>query len=409
MRILQICNKSPYPPQDGGSMAMYTMAQMLLKHCDLKILAVNNPKCNVNPGEVPGKFKEKTGIEWCYIDTSLKIAGALKALMQNRSYHVERFVSKDFENKLIEILQSNNFDIIQIETIYLSVYIPVIRKYSNAKIVLRAHNIEHVIWERIASNCNGFLKKSYLRILSKQLKRFEEQQFHKYDGIIAISKVDEEYIRSHSVTPCTTVSYSPDIINLPNIQIDNDNYADNGDNPGTETKNLFSLASMNWAPNTEGIQWFLKQCWPQIHELHPDLTFRIAGRHMPDNWHSEPDKGIEIVGEVPNSESFMKENGIFVIPLLSGSGIRIKIIEGMCFGKTVITTSIGAEGIDAINGKDFYIADTAEQFVKCVNHCLSHPEECRIIGENARRFIHNNFDQTVLSENLMIFYQKILN
>ena len=387
-------------------MAMYAMTRLLLQAgCDVKILAVNSPKCHVTAEETDAEFLRRTRIEWCFIDTSLKAGAALKALLQNRSYHVERFISKDFEQKLKGILQQESFDIIQLETIYPAVCLPVIRKYSHAKVILRAHNIEHKIWERVATHHHGFFKKGYLRILSRQLKQFEDQLLNQLDGITAISTVDEAYFRQHSTTPCITIPYSMDISLLPGIS--SPKQTETAIPSAVCPANLFSLASMNWEPNLEGIQWFLKECWPRIRANHSQLTFRIAGRHIPAQWHSEPSKGIEIVGEVPDSATFMKENGILIVPLLSGSGIRIKILEGMSLGKVVITTSIGAEGIDACYGKEIIVADTPDAFAEAVTHCLSHPEECRRIGMNAAAFVRTRFDEKTLGTELMRFYQTI--
>ena len=428
MKILQICNKSPYPPKEGGPMAMYAMTQLMLQAgCEVKILAVNSPKCYVKAEDTDNEFLRQTDIEWCYIDTSLKVRSALSALLRNRSYHVERFISTDFEQKLKELLQQETFDLIQIETIYLAVYLPAIRRYSNAAVLLRAHNIEHMIWERVARNCHNPFKKIYLRILSRQLKRFEDRALSAFDGILAISNVDEAYFRTRTTTPCVTSPYSLDSTSLPmpegkdavrtndaartdasvrtDVSVRTDASAQTDVSART---NLFSIASMNWEPNIEGIQWFLKRCWPRIRKNHPDLTFRIAGRQMPANWKSDPSQGIEMVGEVPDAGTFMRENGILVVPLLSGSGIRIKIIEGMSWGKTIVTTSIGTEGIDTRHGQELYIADSPEAFADAIDHCLSHPEACRRMGQTAAAFIRDHFDATVVGAKLMQFYRTIL-
>ena len=239
-------------------MAMYAMTRLMLQAgCDVKILAVNSPKCNVTAEETDAEFLQRTRIEWCFIDTSLKTGAALKALLRNRSYHVERFISKDFEQKLKTILQQETFDIIQLETIYPAVYLPVIRKYSHAKVILRAHNLEHKIWERVADQSHNLFKKWYLRILSRQLKQFENRLISKTDGILAISTVDEAYFRQYSTTPSITIPYSMDISLLPEISTQKQ---ENSPVSSTDCpENLFSLASMNWEPNIEGIQWFLKE------------------------------------------------------------------------------------------------------------------------------------------------------
>ncbi|MBE9480552.1 MAG: glycosyl transferase family 1, partial [Bacteroidetes bacterium] len=144
MKILMLCNKSPYPPKEGGPIAMNMIIEGLIDaNHQVKVLAINTNKYFTNINEIPEEYRKKTNIEAVYIDLSIKPLDAFLNLFTNKSYHVQRFISKNFENKLIEILKNESFDIIQLETLFITPYIETIRKYSKAKIVLRAHNIEH--------------------------------------------------------------------------------------------------------------------------------------------------------------------------------------------------------------------------------------------------------------------------
>ena len=245
---------------------MHALTRMLLQEQhEVKVLAINSSKCFVPADEIPADYREQTDFECLYIDTELKVIPALKALLQNRSYHTTRFYSKDFETRLIEILKERDFDIIQLETIYPAVYLQTLRKYSRAKIVVRAHNIEHKIWERVAVHSVNPFKRLYLRILSKQLQQFEEEILQKADGIECISPIDADYFQVRGIrTPVCILpfgfteeqlqQYVPDI---------------------PSEQNLFSLASMNWQPNIEGLQWFLRKCWPLIHKKFPTQNFSL--------------------------------------------------------------------------------------------------------------------------------------
>ena len=108
-----------------------------------------------------------------------------------------------------------------------------------------------------------------------------------------------------------------------------------------------------------------------------------------------------------NANEFMLSKDIMIVPLLSGSGIRIKIIEGMALGKTIITTSIGAEGLKVENGKHLFIADTAEEFVSVIEKCIKTPDICTIIGENARHYVALNHNNEVVTQELIDFYHEI--
>lgn len=397
MRVLQLCNKSPYPPREGGSIAMHAITQMLLeKKCSVKVLAVNTDKYFVDEEDIPQDYRENTSIEFVYIDTRIKVWDALKCLLTNRSYHIQRFISEDFERKLIDVLSQEDYDIVQIESLYLTPYISLIRQHSKAKIILRAHNVEHKIWERTANHTKHILKKIYLKILSKQLQTYELSVINRVDGIETISNVDKAYLLTKGVkVPITNIPFGVDSSRIHEQLI--------SDTP----VNVFFIGSMNWMPNSEGLWWFLEKVWTKIHKVYPQLIFRIAGRHMPDELFKHTFPNVEIVGEVLDAEQFIKDNGVLIVPLLSGSGVRIKIIEAMMLGKAVITTSIGLEGIDAIDQYSVMIANTPEEFIACIEEYFLHPEKFNYIGRNAANFIRLHHNNQLIADKLLHFFERI--
>ena len=114
-----------------------------------------------------------------------------------------------------------------------------------------------------------------------------------------------------------------------------------------------------------------------------------------------------MLGAVPNANEFMMDYDIMVVPLLSGSGIRIKIVEAMALGRVVITTSIGAEGLDVQDGKHLFIANTPEEFVAVINKCVAMPDLCSIISENAQHYISVNHNNAVIAQKIEDFYQSV--
>ncbi|MCK9616982.1 MAG: glycosyltransferase family 4 protein [Lentimicrobiaceae bacterium] len=398
MNILIVCNKSPFPPKEGGPIAMNAIITGLLDagH-SVKVIAINSNKYHVSPDEIPVNYREKTRIEFVDVDLSVKPCKALANLFSNRSYHVERFISAALENKISEVVQNDNFDIIQFETLYISPYIETIRKYSNAKIILRAHNIEHLIWERVALSCKQPVKRRYLWHLARTLKKYELNALHKFDGIAAITRKDAIYFRNcGTIAPVTDISFG----------INFDNYQE--DNSATEFPSVFHIGAMNWIPNNEGIKWFLENIWGKINILFPDLTFYIAGREMPDWIQKKKYPNVEILGEVEDASAFMRSKAIMVVPLFSGSGIRIKIIEGMALGKTIITTRIGAEGINCTDNENVIIADNPIDFIAALKKCLENKELCCKIGSNARKLIEKEHNNQLIIRKLTHFYDQVI-
>ena len=396
MKILMLCNKSPYPPREGGPMAMNSIVTGLLKAGHkVKILSFNSEKYRISNKDIPDSYRDKTNIEFVDIDLRLKPFQALKCLYQNKSYHLERFISPLFTKKLVEVLQKEKFDIVQLEMIYMAPYIETIRANSDAVIVLRAHNVEHLIWDRIAKKTAFLPKKWYINHLVRTLKKYELSVLDKVDGIAAITYRDAAYFRGKTATPVIDIPYGVEPYKFtPSFKV-------------SEKPNFYHIGSMNWMPNEEGIKWFLNNIWDNFIKKEPDAHLYLAGRHMP-KWLKKIKKtNVHVLGEVEDAQAFIKEHDVAIVPLLSGSGIRIKIIESMAMGKTVITTMIGAEGIQYSEYENIIIADSEAKMTEIMCKIRREPHEAERIGENARKLVEYVYDNRKIIERLLIFYDEI--
>lgn len=401
MKILQLCHKPPFPLLDGGCIAMNNIAAGLIKQGhEVKVIAISTPKHPVKDLDDFKSYREQTNFESVFVDTTITFNGLIKSFIKNESYHINRFDNKQVNSKLIDILTHNSFDIVQIETIFMAPYIKTIRMYSKAKIVVRLHNIEHQIWQRLVQNETHFLKRITLKWLTNKLKNYEMSIFQNIDGFMAISSVDYHYFNQKN--PYTKGSIVPFGIEIEDYQVD-DNYLP------SDIPELFHVGSMNWLPNIEGIEWFIKEVWPMILEQYPSITFTIAGRNIPTQFYTKNSKNLKVIGEVENAKQFMLSKDIMIVPLLSGSGIRIKIIEGMALGKTIITTTIGAEGLDINDGVNILIANTPQEFLEKISLCVNSPEICKIIGENARNYVALHHHNNSISNEIISFYNSLLN
>ena len=399
MKILLLCNRLPFPASDGGSIAISNMAYSLIAQGNqIKILAFNTSKHHIQQNQLPQEVIENFNPTTVDLDNSVKMIGALKCLISGKSYHVERFISTAFQNKLQEILQAENFDIIQLESLYLAPYAPVIRKYSSATLVMRAHNAEFKIWERLAETTPFGPKKWYLKILARQLKTFELKNLSAYDGIVSITPEDKALFLSYG---CKTP------IHITPIGVNPDEYPLSPAPQKNQTLRLFHLGSMDWMPNLEAMQWFLEKVWPQIFQSFPYIHLYMAGKNMPEWIKQKENERLHIIGEVKDAKTFMAENDIMIVPLLSGSGMRVKIIEGMAMGKPIISTSIGAEGIEYTKDENILIADTAEEFIISIQKCMQNSDLMQTLGKNAHALVSEKYNNTLLAHKLTEFYEDL--
>ena len=396
MKILLLCNKPPYPASEGGPMAMNSIITGLLEAGHhIKILAVNNEKYHVSEADIPEEYKKKTGIELIDVDLSVRPMKAFLNLFTKKSYHVERFVSETFKSRLAEVLEKELFDVVQLEMLFMAPYVETIREHSKAMIVLRAHNVEHKIWERVAKETKFFLKRWYINHLAKTLKEYELNALETVDGVAAITRKDAAYFRKYCSKPVIDIPYGvyPEEF-TPKYEIEG-------------KPKFYHIGSMNWMPNEEGIRWFIEEVLPKTIEKVPDFVYHLAGRNMPEWLTTLKNKHVDVIGEVPDAKAFVAENDVAIVPLLAGSGIRIKIIESMAMGKTVITTRVGAEGILYNEEVNLIIAENIAKMVEAIRSIHENPQIAEKIGQEARKLVETTYDNRKIIARLLMFYEQI--
>lgn len=402
MRILQVCNKIPYPLKDGGAIAIHHLSKGFINAGNSVDLLVMNTSRHRTDRETVRTYYDKMGagiVELVDINTEIRFIKAVINLLFSRlPYNASRFISKSFGEKLEDLLSGNDYDLVQFEGLYLMPYMRIVRKYSDARIAFRAHNVEHEIWHESSLGMTGLLKKIYLRILARRIEKFEYHYINSYDYLIPISDRDAlKFKMMGNTKPCFVCPFGFDFDTMPVNQV-----------PPKE-RNLFYIGSLDWLPNQEGLVWFIKNVWKEIMAVHPGLKFYVAGRNAP-GWLASLSRqyNVEFLGEVADAFSFMSDKALMVVPLFSGSGMRVKIVEAMAAGKVVISTAKGAEGIGLKDGNDIIIADDTEAFISAVGKMQSDENEYLQITKNAIRFVREKLNNDSISSRLSEFYKSQL-
>ena len=388
----------PFPPKDGGSIAMNILTDGLIK-CgnQVKVIAINTPKLFIKEDDIDIDYRTKTSFQSVFIDTTLKPLDAFFNLFTSQSYHIVRFYNIEFEKALINIFSKQQFDVVHLETLWVAPYVDIIRKHSSAKIVLRSQNVEYAIWERLAATAVNPIRRWYLKLLARRLKKYELSMLNKYDCIATITDIDANaFKRLGCKLPVITIPFGIDI----------SKYKE--DRQAMEFPSVFHIGAMDWMPNADGIKWFLENVWQNVLVNHPNVNLYLAGRNMPEWLKQYSMKNVIIVGEVEDSHKFINSKSIMVVPLNSGGGMRVKIIEGMALGKTIVSTSIGAEGIEYENGRDILIADTVDEFVSAIDKCLSDKAYADKVAHNARLLAESKYDNLIICKTLTKFYTELI-
>ncbi|MGA0233467.1 MAG: glycosyltransferase family 4 protein, partial [Saprospiraceae bacterium] len=321
-------------------------------------------------------------IDTVNLNTDINYLGALFNLLGSSSYNIERFTSKDMKKKLQHILLHTSYDVVQLESLYMAPYAEHIKPISNAFIIMRSHNLEFKIWEDMANNQSNVLLRWYYNLAARRLKKYEQDFKNSFDLLLAISEIDQKEYQK--------LSYSIPSMAIP-IGIELKQYPKNF----YEEKPMIKLAyigSLDWRPNIEAVEWFFKEVWPTIYKNYENIEFHLAGRNPVDVIKNLEHPGLYFHGEIESAIDFISNQDIIIVPLLSGSGVRVKVLESMALGKLVISSSKGFEGINIQNNVNAMVANDTEEFIATINKALESKKTIRQVGEAARLFIENNYN-----------------
>lgn len=402
MNILVVSQKPPYPPVDGGTLATLNLCLGLAKAGNkVTVLSMTSIKHPSDINEIPTGIRSSIHFEFLNIDLSTTIlGGVLNFLLSRRPYNIQRYVKKSFKQLISTYLSINRYDIVQLEGLYLEPYIRTIRKVYQGKIVMRSHNVENNIWESLAAEEKNWYKKLYFKILHTRLYRIEKHLGRKVDALVAISEPDRKWFVRHKLQkPSITihVGYFNKTKQIRNIE--------------QYPRSAFAyIGALDWIPNYDGLIWFIDWIWPHIQAEIPDAEFHIAGRNAQISLAERliAERKIIFHGQVPNSAEYISNYPIMVVPLLSGSGLRVKIIEGMFLGRAIVCTSAAIKGIDVKHGEHVLIADTPNDFANHVVELINNQQLTDNLIKNAPEYASANYDAVNLALELTNFYNKLL-
>jgi glycosyltransferase involved in cell wall biosynthesis len=422
MHVLQVCYRVPYPPHDGGAIGVYEIIRgVSAAGHHVTVLAVNTPKHHQPPTALDhlGPNVRMMAVD---VDTRLSPWKALRNLLGNNSswgfgafpYNVERFISRPFADQLVRLLRDEQFDVVHFDSTFVAFYarwissggagdrLPQATRQHLPPFVLRAHNVEYIIWQRLAASEQNPLKRWYLRLLAERLQAFEKWMQPGFDAIAAITTEDVARLRAldgHIEGPIAVV---PAPANTSRFRPDPESQP--------QQLSLFMLGSLNWLPNLEGVEWFLREVWPQAHREMPELTLHIAGTAPPAHLTNRPEgqDNVFIHGFVESAPDFMRSYELMLVPLLSGGGMRVKIVEGMALGKAILSTTVGAEGIEAQDGEELLLRDGAAAWLQALRDYYHGRLPLAAIGAAAAQVAQARYSTEAVAQGFVALYQQVI-
>jgi glycosyltransferase involved in cell wall biosynthesis len=429
MHILQLCFRVPYPPHDGGAIAMYEVARGLAEAGHrVTVLAVNTPKHH-QPATALDHLGPNVRLVPVDVDTRLKPLAALRNLLfSQEAYNVERFISPKLAEALKQLLLSG-VDVLQLEGTFVAWYATFITQEVSGNglpgwdflppVVLRAHNVEYTIWEMLASRAGNPLKKWYLQKLAQRLQAFERNMLHRVDAVAAITEEDATRLRSMfyqglpAPVSVETEAAIPAYARGPVFATIPASFDFSRIKPAIappKPRTVFLIGSLNWLPNLEGVDWLLREIWPQAHAEMPDLELHIAGSHPPAHLTGRPQgqDNVFVHGFVASAPAFMQQYDLMLVPLLSGGGMRVKVVEGLALGKAILSTTLGAEGIATRDGENILLRDAPAAWLDALRDYYHGRLPTAQIGQAAARTARELYDTRPVTQRLLALYEQVL-
>ncbi len=392
MKVLVLGSRIPYPMHDGGAKASYQLLQILndLNH-EVTFFSFNTKKHFASAQVIEDEFS------FCKVithdlDGSIKPYYALKSFIAGKSYNLSRFSSKAANNKLEKLLEEETFDVVHFESLFTIPFLKVVQENHQGPLILRQHNAENKIWDRLSKSSKG-LKKRYISALARQLKKEEEMALPHFNAIIGISQEDTDYFQRFNK-------------NAAYISVAQEQYTPI---PVIKPHALCHIGSMEWQPNIQAVEWFLDAIWDEVRRLNPKAEFHIAGKSLDKKDPRFKKPNVINHGEVSDSNEFLRNNGVLVIPLQSASGVRMKALEAMAHGIPIISTQIGVSGLAVEHGKEVWLGDSPEEMIQGVQQLLNGSEEALRMGKNGWDYVNQNFSIQALSQKWDALYSEISN
>ncbi|MBN1201478.1 MAG: glycosyltransferase [Anaerolineae bacterium] len=403
MRVLFLTAQLPEPPHAGGTLR--TNGLMRGVHAaghDVHLLSFDSPeKLSANRAALDTFCASAQSVP----PPTRRIRQRLYDLLFSRLADMQRrYDSPLYAETLKHVLAAQPFDLIQIESLEMAVYLPLIKQLQpDARVIYDSFNAEYDLQRTIYETERNTLRRLpgalYSLIQWRRLTRFERQVCESVDHVIAVSEADAEAFQR--LAPGCAVSVVPNGINtLPYAE--GDSSLDLGDHA------LVFTGSMGYRPNVDAAIWFADQVLDKVRARVDDAKFFVVGSHP----HRRLDvlrerEDVEITGWVPDVNPFLHAAAVYVAPLRMGSGTRLKLLQAMAAGQAVVSTSMGAQGLHAQNGVELHIADTADDFAAIVASLLEDPAQRQTLGQAGADYIRANYDWSVIVPRLLQVYDTI--
>ena len=395
MKILFLSHLFPLPLDSGGKIKSFYTLRTLAKEHDVRVLTyVRNEQEHSLIGDLQ-KMCPNIDVVWLNRGKLRQVSDLLSSLGTRRSFIVSRDYREQMQAAFRDSINSFAPDVVHIDHLQMAQFVDFRGPY---KTVLDNHNVEHMIIRRIADTDGSPAARLYTRIEWPKLRRYELEVCRSCDMVLTVSEEDKNTLQDMDAA----------INNIRCVPIGVDIDYFNPVERNADSRNLLSVGTMYWPPNVDSMLYFSREIFPIIKKQVPGCTLTIAGQRPVAAIQSlSADPSISVTGYVDDVRETARDCGAFVVPLRSGSGVRVKILNAMAMGLPIVSTSIGVEGIAVKDGVHALIADSPRDFSEASIKVLQDRDLAQQLGDNGRKLVCEKYSWDAVGKQLLDIYQQI--
>lgn len=404
MRILFLCLRCPYPPQRGDKIRSYHFIKQLSKRNDITLVFFAESDADIEAVKHLQPYCER--IEWVRFRPYFASINTALHCLSRIPLQVHYWYSSEMQRKINQLLEEEKFDLIHAQLFRMGQYVTKVKGV--VKILDLCDSLALNLRRRAELDCTP--KRFLVKLEEKRVRRYEVEIMQSFDRGTVVANFDRDYLLNQDNN--LNLAVVPMGVDLKYFHPHHNTLYDSNGLQTTvssdTSKNLLFTGTMNYFPNSDAVIYFCNEIFPLIHKRHPDVHFFIVGNHPTEQVSRlAENKGVTVTGYVPDIRPYFDKASVFVAPMRAGSGIQTKNLEAMAMGTPVVTTSIGAMGLEAKIGKELLTADNPQDFADNVVHLIENPEIQQQFGSAGRKRIEESYDWNVLVEKLEQIYAEI--
>jgi len=395
MKILFLTPYVPYPLNNGGLIRVHHILLNLGKKHAVTAICME-PDNDAQAEGIEVIKKQGINIETVPVANNqkqeLKRIYQLLSLVSSKPYQYKQYHSGAMQNAISQHLQKGNYDLVMVEFSQMGYY----ELDTELPRYVDQHNVEYEIMHRTYQTEKSLLRKLLAYSEWKKYYNQEIENCEKFSGCLTTSQRDAEILQQRS--PGMECHVIPNGVDSEFFKTDNSEI---------DANMVLFTGTISYYPNTEGILWFYQNVWPLIVAKNPAATFCIAGKSPPPEVQAiaDSDSAVTATGMVDDMRDYYNKAAVVVVPLRVGGGTRLKILEGMSMSKAIISTSVGAEGIDHTDGEDILLKDTPEDFCNAVIDVMANSDLRKKLETGGRKLVEAKYDWKAVTDKLSTVFE----